>query len=264
MQIISVAFVTGSSSFISGKRRPTSFEPWCVIDNFPETPQNYPYRVINRGNGRRLFYRECQGSCHFFEHNPQNEAGYGGAVFTGVLEDGSTFSVKGPWSSSCETVNALGLPSSPCAHVAIRKPSEPYSWRARFVTLPILQKIAEIVRLNWNLIVPISALTISKTKHEESWSFCASDEQLRAIRGRVMHSNTPYFVPVREFEDCATCEGKSYILGDTCWRCRGQGTYNGFSCFNCHGRGRISKSCSVCGNRGCASGIAPYPFMRGF
>lgn len=264
MRIISVEFVASSSSSINGKRRPTSFEPYCVIDNFPETPQDYPYRVIDRGQGRRLFFREYQGSCQFFEHNPRDEAGYGGAVFTGTLDNGSTFSVKGPQSSSCETVNALGLPSSPCAHVAVRKPSEPRSWRARCVTLPILEQIAKVVESDWRLIVPVDA-GYGIDDNRASWSFGASDEQLRAIRGEVSHSITPYFVPLQEFEDCATCEGKSYILDKLCKNCLGSGKDpRRFKCFDCNGRGHLTKSCPVCGNRGFASGIVPYPFMRGF
>lgn len=47
----------------------------------------------------------------FFTHVPSNESGYGGHMFTGKLEDGSIFKVKGPWSDNAMNVNAF-FPSS--------------------------------------------------------------------------------------------------------------------------------------------------------
>lgn len=243
-----------------GKRRPQAFEPYCLIEGFPAMPDDLPYRVIVRGGGRRLFFREHKGSCQFFEHNPRDEHGYGGAIFSGVLEDGQPFSVKGPWSSSCETVNALGLPSAPCAHIAVSPPKEHPSWRAMYVTLPILEQIAAFLAPDWTLIVPAP-----REAEERPWSSGASDEQLRVINLGEHRPAVPYFAPTRDFEDCPGCEGRGSVKAGACDFCAGSGQWPGrpeSRCYKCQGRGHKLDPCPICGRRFCASGIALYPRLK--
>lgn len=52
----------------------------------------------------------------FFFHAPGNQTGYGGSTFSGVLEDGSEFSVKGPWSSNAMDMNGEFPPSHNVAY----------------------------------------------------------------------------------------------------------------------------------------------------
>lgn len=56
-----------------------------------------PMKFQNEGTA---YYNEIDGDVSFFFHNPRNEQGYGGAIFKGKLEDGTEFSVRGPWSSN--------------------------------------------------------------------------------------------------------------------------------------------------------------------
>jgi len=242
-----------------GKHRPQAFEPYCLIEGLPAIPYDQPYRVVARGS-RRLFFREREGFCQFFEHNPRDEHGYGGAVFSGVLEGGQPFSVKGPWSSSCETVNALGLPSAPCAPIAASSPGDYPSWRAMHATLPILEKIAAFLTPDWTLIVPPS-----REAEEKLWMIGASDEQLRAIEGGQRRIAVPHFVPTRDFEDCPDCEGRGSVKADACDFCAGSGQWPGrpkSRCYRCQGRGYKLDPCPACGRRFCASGIAPYPRLK--
>lgn len=242
-----------------GKRRPMAFEPYCLIEGFPAMPANLPYRVVGRDYGCRLFFREHEGSAQFFEHNPRDQAGYGGALFEGLLEDGSAFSVKGPWSSSCETVNALGLPSAPCAPVAVSPPQEYPSWRAMHVTLPILKQIADFLAPDWALVVPTP-----RGGEEVPWLAGASDEQLCAIGGGWQIA-VPHFMPTREFEDCPDCEGRGSVGAGACDFCSGSGAWPGQPgrrCYKCQGRGFKLDPCPTCGRRGCASSIAPYPWLK--
>lgn len=41
----------------------------------------------------------------YFVHNPRNETGFSGATFQGRLKDGSSFNIKGPWSSRPGCIN---------------------------------------------------------------------------------------------------------------------------------------------------------------
>lgn len=264
MEIHKVTFYASCGvSTPEGKRRPASFEPYCVIEGFPTSPASYPYKVVERGSGRRLFFREYDGVVTFFEHDPQDESGFGGATFHGITENGNSFSVKGPWSSSCETVNSLRLPSSPCAHIAVSEPGNPHSWVARFVTLPILRRIEEFCGADWELRIPETQEVVSK-KSEPPWAVGLSDAQLMAVEDGIPRSTIPRFVPRRQFDDCPSCGGFSSVDGGACSRCNGSGRSprnDDLSCIECNGRGRKRDPCLTCGRRFCSSGIAPYPLL---
>lgn len=277
MQILSVTFAASRGSSIpEGKRRPTAFEPYVVVDRRPTTPASHPYTAIPRGAGSRpttLYFRELDGFANFFLRNPRDEAGFGGAVFSGVLTDGSSFSVRGPWSGSCALINSIpGLASSPLSHIAISD-SPPHSWIAAFVTIPVLREIETHVAPHWRLEVP-SSPPISPRGGLADLSDAQSAAVLAGTSDDPALSNPgyPYFVPTAPFADCATCDGFATISLGPCSRCDGTGIDPRYPQSRCHAhdsvsggwcsRGTLHKSCPTCGNRHCAAGIAAYPHME--
>lgn len=78
-----------------------------LIVNVDEIPKRadliYHKKLLPQGTA--YFAQHESGYVNFFYHDPMRETGYGGAIFTGTLEDGSRFSVRGPWSSNCQAMN---------------------------------------------------------------------------------------------------------------------------------------------------------------
>lgn len=71
-----------------------------------EGEESFVYRALPAGEG--VAYLALDGEIgSFFFHAPRNETGFGGAEFELKMEDGSVRSIKGPWSSSCSSVNKL-------------------------------------------------------------------------------------------------------------------------------------------------------------
>jgi hypothetical protein len=56
------------------------------------------------------YFAQSGDYVHFFYHSANNETGFGGRIFTGKLDTGETFKVKGPWSSNCQAMNMFGFP----------------------------------------------------------------------------------------------------------------------------------------------------------
>lgn len=70
-----------------------------LVDKMPDHDKRI-YKVKSYSGGRRAFFSSTEGLVNFFLHNPKDEKGYAGRVFTAKLEDGSEVKVKGPWSSN--------------------------------------------------------------------------------------------------------------------------------------------------------------------
>jgi len=220
MEILSVKFyATRGEATPEGKRRPTAFEPYATVDRCPQIPASHPYTAIPRGSGPHssvLYFREHEGFANFFVHNPHDEAGFGGAVFSGTLISGESFSVRGPWSGSCALINSIpGLATEPLAHIAISD-DPPHSWIAAFVTLSILREIEAHVAPHWQLEIPESPQTPSRYTVE------LSDQQGSIVDERS-NPGHPYFVPTATFDDCASCKGFATISLGGCERCNGAG-----------------------------------------
>lgn len=95
-----------------------------------------------KGNGT-MYYAEKGGYVRFFLHNPKNETGFGGATFRGVLEDGTGFAVKGPWSSNPDAVRKVfGIDT---LDVSMTEDEETfyakgYSWLGGHITLEFAKR----------------------------------------------------------------------------------------------------------------------------
>jgi len=80
-----------------------------TIDKMPKLGEVLFKR--HRENRSTTYWTSENDFVTFFTHVPSNESGFGGATFTGTLEDGTPFKVKGPWSDNAMNVNALFPPS---------------------------------------------------------------------------------------------------------------------------------------------------------
>ena len=72
-----------------------------TVDKLPKY-EDYRFKHVD---GR--YWAEQHGVVSFFHHVPSNQEGYGGRVFSGLLENGEPFSCRGPWSSNSMAMNAL-------------------------------------------------------------------------------------------------------------------------------------------------------------
>jgi len=68
-----------------------------------DVPDFSEYVYTKKGN---LYFaqHEC-GLASFFSHDPNNETGFGGRGFELNMADGTTETIKGPWSSRCSVLN---------------------------------------------------------------------------------------------------------------------------------------------------------------
>lgn len=76
-----------------------------TVDKLPELKELIYQTHQDRDNGVAYFAEHKSGYVHYFYHTPRNQTGFGGSTFTGKLVDGSTFTVKGPWSSNSQAMN---------------------------------------------------------------------------------------------------------------------------------------------------------------
>jgi hypothetical protein len=75
-----------------------------TVDEMPES-EDFVY-TKKELDGCTLYFAEHEsGLVRFFCHAPANEGGYGGHEFNLKMDDGSTETIKGPWSSRCGQMN---------------------------------------------------------------------------------------------------------------------------------------------------------------
>ena len=72
-----------------------------------EGEPDYVYREIVFPGEGVAYLGEDAALARFFFHSPRNERGFGGAEYKLQMVDGSERVIKGPWSSSASTMNAL-------------------------------------------------------------------------------------------------------------------------------------------------------------
>lgn len=242
-------YAMGGAGTADGKRRPTSFQPYCTIEDYPEIGPMIPYKT-SKIKGKTLYYREANDRADFFLHDPRNERGYGGAVFSGVLEDGTEFKVRGPWSSSDSFVNSLGLLSTPVANLAV---GAGHSWRSVHASQRVWELVAAYLSPDWVLEIDTAATPCC---------IDLADDQASVVQGTRTRTGLR-LVPTREFDDCVRCSGVGSLVGPKCSTCSGSGQHvkdPHMPCWNCGGKGHKVKGCDLCG-WGCTAGIGPYPHL---
>lgn len=71
------------------------------------------YDELRYENRDWAWFAEKDGYVSFFAWSgPNNEGGFGGRQYTINMKDGSQITLKGPWSSGCYAMNAMGFPLS--------------------------------------------------------------------------------------------------------------------------------------------------------
>lgn len=240
-RVLDAAVYACSSQSFGDRRMPTSFELELLIDQLPDR-QARIYRAIQQGRST-LYVSLLDGIADFFLHNPSDQTGYGGRDFSGVLESGEQFKVKGPWSSSCSTVNTLGLfpPLIPAAVVTGEREFE------RGYTFMAVSGITEEV---WEqALVFLPGFSVHPPDCPKGMRDL-SDEQLTVVTGVVK----PIVSYDGEFEACSHCKGSGYVTvggpGDGAWRSTKTGEW--------------TKVCPKCSHPGGSmlAGIVPVPGMR--
>lgn len=84
------------------RRFPSHARVEVVLEGEP----SFTYRALPEERG--VAYLALSGDVgSFFYHTPHNETGFGGARYELQMEDGSVRSIKGPWSSSCSSMNKM-------------------------------------------------------------------------------------------------------------------------------------------------------------
>lgn len=77
-----------------------------LVDKIPEW-NSLVYDVLRHDDGSASYFHNESGYVSFFHHNPRDERGFGGREWTVKLRDGSTDTVKGPWSSNAAQMERL-------------------------------------------------------------------------------------------------------------------------------------------------------------
>lgn len=169
MKILNAKVRTGLSTY-----RPHSLE--LLVDTIHREDKRYD--VVEHPDGTASYLSVTDGIVSYFWHNPKNETGYGGSVFELNMIDGSTRSIRGPWSSNNDWIRQVfGLDS---VHVAyVDKPESyerGYTFYAGDITVEKAQEAIKLAGEEWEL---INASSSAKTSAD------ASGEQAAIIDGSL-------------------------------------------------------------------------------
>lgn len=124
-----------------------------VVDKLPDR-ESRRYKTHKQGRSTS-YWSELDGVVDFFTHVPGQEQGYGGRVFSGILEDGTPFSCKGPWSDNSAHMNGI-FPK--CVEVSVTETQGKYG-TLRYASNLLLPLWVENVRLAGAEVCAIRDLT---------------------------------------------------------------------------------------------------------
>ena len=86
-----------------------------TVDTLPDWRNDFKFQKIQREkrmmSGKEIYsyyyWAEANGILQAHHHKPWYQDGYGGSVFTLLMMDGTTETIKGPWDEGCSTANKL-------------------------------------------------------------------------------------------------------------------------------------------------------------
>jgi hypothetical protein len=229
-----------------GWRGPEAFSLQLLVDRIP-TREERRYKTLRKPNGT-LYVSLLDGVASFFHHDPSDQAGYGGAVFTGLLESGEPFSVKGPWSSGPSEVNASGLIEPVVEASATTSPKD---WERGYthyglsgVTAGVVDQALRFLP-GWRFEWPNAGVGRPAAAGN------LSDQQTAAVVEKRLPGGWTY---EPGFERCPGCEGAAYLPA-------AEGEAGAWKTFE----GDWRRSCPTC-NQGSwpqlTAGIVPVPGLR--
>jgi hypothetical protein len=108
-------------------------------------PQYWETNRLPIWEKRGSMYRAEQGIVVHYYHwaGPGNTGGFGGSEYGLTMKDGSTVTLKGPWSSRSSCVNAEFFDRDPCTEVSYT--SDPSDWRRGYTFLAGNLKVSAII-----------------------------------------------------------------------------------------------------------------------
>lgn len=132
----------GNSPTADGRRTPCRWRLELLLDALP-TSKDYRYTALPRDDRSTLYVALQRGVASFMLHDKRDERGYGGSLFNLTLDDGNSIAIRGPWSSSTETVNATSLfpPLVPAAATA-----SPDDWQRGYTFYALSGVTVDVVR----------------------------------------------------------------------------------------------------------------------
>lgn len=117
-----------------------------VVDKLPDL-KDLVYKVQSIGDNT-LYWAEKEGYVSFFLHNPKDESGFGGRVFTLLLESGEKIKIAGPWSSRSSVTNIYFPHSVECAYHEEKRELTAYAGN---VLVSKVESLIEEFRPEWFL-----------------------------------------------------------------------------------------------------------------
>lgn len=187
------------------------------IEEIPRGDRIYQTKTTPSGRSTAYFY-EDGGYVSFFVHDPNDESGFAGRTFSGKLEDGSEFSVRGPWSSSASAMTRLGFP--PTLDVSVTDEGivweRGYTFYAGSVTVEWFRVEALPFLPGFELVEGVAPYLGDRLSAEQA--VVVSDFGKTPASAKI--ENVPVFSlqPKRVFA-CRVCRGEGY----PCRECRGSG-----------------------------------------
>lgn len=234
----------GGGPIAENRRGPTHFSVELLLDRIPSR-EEYRYKTY-KSMGNTWYIGLVDGIANFFCYNPRDKQGYGGRIFTGLLEDGSSFSVRGPWSSGPSEINSFSLIPTVVEASATTNPED---FDRGYTLYAISGVTREIINQAENLLPGWSYRHFLHSRHPASIG--ASEEQTRAIE--MPDGPRSGWIYYKDFDPCPTCDGISYV------EARPKEPRAWYS----ERTKKWTKVCPTCGN-GCDAGIVPVPGMRRF
>lgn len=243
MNVLAASLRSNSGGPIGENRRgPTGFSVELLLRRLPPI-EEYRYKVVRKGD-RAFYVGLVDGVAHFFVHDPRDQTGFGGRVYSGITEDGEPFSVKGPWSSGPSEINALGiLPTLAEASGT----DDPATFKRGYTFFALSGVTLDLIHEAEGLLPGWRYEHHNHARHPAS--FGAAEEQVRVIE----HPKGPLsgWFYERDFDPCQTCAGRSFVGAAP----------NERGAWKSSRTDEWTKVCPTCGN-GCDSGIVPVPGMR--
>ena len=113
------------------------------VDSMPDNDE-FIFEAKELTPERTLYFAEHEsGLVRFYCHDTRNESGYGGSSVTLNMKDGSTKTIKGPWSSRSGAMNNHFRHSVECS---IRPEDTGYNLGGH-ITVELAEKLAEMTNV---------------------------------------------------------------------------------------------------------------------
>lgn len=175
---------------------------WTALlskDDYPKGEEPIWHIVKHLGGSGRTTCRAEKGVVvRYFTHDPRDQAGYGGSVYTATDRNGVTYSFKGPWSSRSAVINSIFLGLDPCVEVAYTDSLK--DWNSGYAMTAGDLKVSAILTWlrNHNFVCGQKIIDENGPKNRYG-----RREQTKIVQGKIQacwmkNHGEKYFRPLRE------------------------------------------------------------------